>query len=294
MGNAAELWIKAKHRLGESIIWHEATGTIMWVDLLDPALFVHDPKTGNTKNSPLPLQAPIGSIAATTNPKQLIIAHGNGLSLLHLDTLTLEPFCDPEAGRADIIYNDIKADRFGRLWVGTSHAKEQDPRGALWCVKDRKTFALADAGFAVSNGPAFSPDGTTMYFNDSAGRTTFAYDISASHLQALNRRVLRSFTADEGMPDGVVVDSDGNLWCAMWSGAAILQVSPSGALLRKIDVASWNVTTLCFAGRGLRDIHITTATDSVTPEMLGTYPQTGCLFRIASDTTGLPEPLFAI
>ena len=36
---------------------------------------------------------------------------------------------------------------------------------------------LGDTGFAVSNGPAFSLDGKTMYFNDSAGRKTFAYDI---------------------------------------------------------------------------------------------------------------------
>ncbi len=291
MGNAAELWIKANHRLGESIIWHEASQAVMWVDLLDPAFFMHDPKTGMTKNSPLPLQAPIGSIAATTNPKQLIIAHRNGLSLLHLDTLALEPFCDPEAGRADIIYNDIKTDRFGRLWVGTSHAKEQDPRGALWCVKDRKTFALADAGVAISNGPAFSPDGTTMYFNDSAGRKTFAYDIDAGHMQAANRRVLRSYTESEGMPDGVVVDAAGNLWCAMWAGAAILHVSPKGSLIGKIDIAAWNVTTLCFAGH---EIFITTATDTTPPDMRAKFPDTGSLFRLATDATGLPEPLFAI
>ena len=29
---------------------------------------------------------------------------------------------------------------------------------------------LGDVGFAVSNGPAFSLDGNTMYFNDSAGK----------------------------------------------------------------------------------------------------------------------------
>jgi xylono-1,5-lactonase len=291
MNKAAELWIKANHRLGESIIWHAATRRLMWVDLLDPELFVHDPETSEAVANPLPLQPPIGSIAATTDPKRLIIAHRGGLSLLHLETLALEPFCDPEAGRADIIYNDIKTDRWGRLWVGTSHAKELEPRGALWCVKDRDTYALADAGFAVSNGPALSPDGGTMYFNDSAGRKTFAYDIAPTHLRAQNRRVFQSYTEIEGMPDGVTVDAKGNVWCAKWAGAALFQLSATGERIQKINVAAWNVTTLCIVGH---DIYITTATDTASDDRMNEMPETGSLFCLRSDEPGLPEPLFPI
>ncbi len=294
MNITAELWITAQHRLGEAIIWHVATRQLYWVDLLDPALFVHDPHSQKTVRHPLPLPAPIGSIAATTDPKRLILAHRGGLSLLHIETMALEFYCDPEQGRDEIIYNDIKADRWGRLWVGTSHAREQEARGALWCVKNRKTWALGDAGFAVSNGPAVSRDGRTLYFNDSAGRKTFAYDIAEDSLLPRNRRILRNYTEDEGMPDGIVVDASDTIWSAQWNGAALLAMSPDGRPMQRIEVAAFNVTTLCFAGEDLCDVYITTATDGVSAEQMQRYPLTGSLFKFRSHNPGLPEPLFQL
>jgi xylono-1,5-lactonase len=290
----ADIWIKGEHPLAESIIWHVASRCIMWVDLLEPAIFIHDPRNGKTRREALPFQAPIGSMAATTDRDRVIIAHRGGLSLLHLETFELEFYCDPEQGRDAIIYNDIKVDRWGRLWVGTSHAREQEPRGALWCVKDRKTFALADAGFAISNGPAFSPDGSKMYFNDSLGRKTYAYDIAPDDMRACNRRVVREYAEGEGLPDGLGVDAHGNLWSAQWGGAAVLHMTPDGAPLQRIDVPAYNVTTLCWGGDDLTEMLITTARDGVSAEHLKQYPLTGSLFRARAEVPGLAEPLFAI
>ncbi len=294
MDQTAALWIKAHHRLGESIIWHQASHCLMWVDLLDPAVFIHDPSRDITRKIGLQLKPPIGSIAATTDPQRLILAHRSGLSLLHIETGALEPYCDPEAGRADIIYNDLKVDHWRRLWVGTSHASESEPRGALWCVKDRNTFALADAGFAISNGPAFSPDGGTMYFNDSAARQTLSYDVSGQGIHAQNRRVFRRYTEAEGLPDGLVTDTEGAIWTAQWGGMSILKLSSDGNLQHKFIVPAFNVTTLCFAGEDMCDIYITTATDGVNAETLQRFPLTGSLFKFKADAPGLPEPLFQL
>ena len=59
-----------------------------------------------------------------------MLAHRGGLSVLDVRDMELTPYCDPEGGRDAIIYNDIKVDRWGRLWVGTSHEKELEARGA--------------------------------------------------------------------------------------------------------------------------------------------------------------------
>lgn len=290
----AELWIRANNRLGESIIWHAASRRLLWVDLMDPALFMHDPATEKTERHGLSLPSPIGSIAATTDPRRVILAHRGGLSLLHLETLKMEFFCDPEQGRDAIMYNDIKVDRWGRLWVGTSHIKEQEPRGALWCVQNQGVWCLGDAGFPVSNGPAFSRDGRTLYFNDSVGRNCFAYDVNEKDLGSRNRRVLHKFEEDEGLPDGIVVDALGMVWCAMWGGNAIICLSSHGQVMRKIDVPAYNVTSLCFGGEELRDVFITSATDGVSKDMLKRHPLTGNLFKFRVETPGLPEPLFPI
>ena len=282
------------HPLGESALWHVATRRFMWVDLYQPEIFDMDIGSMKVRRRALNLIAPIGSMVATSDPDVMLICHRNGLSLLNLTTLKHCDYCNPEQGRDAIIFNDMKVDRWGRLWVGTSHEKEMQPRGALWCVKDKHTWSLADAGFPVSNGPAFSVDGTTMYFNDSVGRQTFVYDINADDLKARNRRVLKSCTVDEGMPDGVTVDASGAIWNAQWAGAALVRLSPEGAVLARHHVPSGHVTSLCFGGDEMKTIFITTARDGLDQATLEKYPHSGSLFAMQADTPGIAEPLFAI
>ena len=190
----------------------------------------------------------MGAIAATTNPKLLMVSHAGGLSTLNIKTGASKIFARPELDRDAVIYNDCKVDHFGRLWVGSSHAKESDPRGALWCVLPNGKCFLGDVGFAVSNGPAFSLDGKIMYFNDSVGKKTFAYDISPDDPMPRNRRVLISYTHEEGMPDGLTVDAEGNLWVAHWGGARITQFTNAGFRLRHVQVPAPHVTTVGFGG----------------------------------------------
>lgn len=287
-----ELFIEAQHRLGESIIWHQTNHCLYWVDLLDAVLYRHDPLTGKTDARPLPLAAPIGAIAATSDPNRLMITHLRGLSLLSLTDLSLEAYCDPEAGRDAVMSNDAKCDRWGRLWLATSHIRENEARGCLWCVKDRKTFALGDAGFAIANGPAVSPDGRTLYFNDSVGRVTYAYDIEEGDLHPRNRRALIHFTAEEGLPDGIITDAEGCLWIAHWGGRAVSRYSPDGLLLSRHPVPAHNVTTMCFAGPSLSTLFITTARDGLDASQLAELPLTGSLFRLETECRGLAEPLF--
>ena len=186
----------------------------------------------------------------------------------------------------------MKVDRWGRLWFGTSHEKETDPRGALWCVKDGKTWALADVGFPVSNGPAFSQDGHTMYFNDSANRQTLAYDISSKHLRAENRRIFATFTEAEGVPDGATVDDNGDIWIAMWAGASLQRLSPKGEKLQRIEVPAYQVTSVAFAGNGLAHLFVTSARDGMSGQKLSEFPDSGSVFHSLQSAIGLVEPLF--
>jgi sugar lactone lactonase YvrE len=294
MSNTVETILKLENKLGESPIWHAARQKLYWVDLYAPALFECNVDGSNDRTRPLAAAAPIGSIVATTDPDHVIIALKTGLHLLNLDTLAMTLYCDPENGRSSIIANDLKVDRWGRMWLGTSHEKEIDPRGALWCVKDHNTWALADVGFPVSNGPAFSIDGRTMYFNDSVNRQTLAYDISPDHMRAENRRVFATFTEPEGVPDGATVDRNSDIWIAMWAGASLQRLSPGGKKLERIDVPAYQVTSVAFAGNNLDQLFITSARDGMSAQNLNTYPNSGSFFSYTPKTEGLPEPLFKL
>lgn len=294
MSNAAETILNPENKLGESPVWHVARQKLYWLDLYAPALFECNIDGSAYRTRPIAVEAPIGSMVATTDPDHAIIALKSGLHLLHLDTLDLTFFCDPEQGRTGVIPNDLKVDRWGRMWLGTSHDKETDPRGALWCVKDRNTWALADVGFPVSNGPAFSIDGHTMYFNDSVNRQTLAYDISPGHMRAENRRVLATYSEAEGVPDGLTVDVNGDLWIAMWAGASLQRLSQDGQKLQRVEVPAFQVTSVAFAGTTLQHFFITSARDGMSTQNLQTHPASGGLFRYTPKATGLPEPLFEL
>jgi xylono-1,5-lactonase len=285
---------QAANKLGEAAIWHAASKRLLWIDLYDPKLFIHDPAKGETVVRDIALKAPLGAIVATTNPKLLIVSHSQGLSTLNIKTGATKIFTRPEQDRDAIIYNDCKTDRFGRLWVGSSHSKETDARGALWCVLSNGKCFLGDAGFAVSNGPAFSLDGRIMYFNDSVGKKTFVYDISPDDPMPRNRRVLISYTPEEGMPDGLTVDAEGNLWVAHWGGARITQFSNAGFRLRHVQVPAPHVTTVGFGGENLATLYVTTARDGMSPDALELWPQSGDLFAIKPGVHGVAEPLFPL
>lgn len=282
------------HKLGESIIWHQALQCLFWIDLLEPALFRADAQGKNVQSWPLNLEAPLGAICATEDPNLLLVSHRHGLSLLNIDDLSLRDFANPENGRDMVSYNDLKCDRWQRCWAGSSHLFECEPRGALWCFESAEKFALGDAGFAISNGPAFSKDGTTMYFNDSLGKQTLAYDIAATSLLPRNRRVLRTYVGDEGLPDGNTVDADGNIWTAHWGGSQFSKMTPTGDVLKTFHVPALNVSTLCFGGEDYRTLYITTARDGMTAMQLELQPLSGSLFTMQPSVRGLAEPLFKL
>lgn len=284
----AELLFEMPLTLGESVHWHAARQCLYWLDLYEPKLCRHAAGMTAPEVRTLPLTAPIGSMAATTDPDIAVISHSGGLSWLNLNTLTLTPFCHPEAGRDGVISNDIKCDRWGRLWVATSHAREKDPRGALWCVTSDGTATLGDVGFPIGNGPAFSPGGHTLYLNDSTNRQTLAYDISPDDPHPRNRRVLTTYAESEGLPDGLTVDADGNIWTAQWGGGGVIKLAPDGTRAGFVEVAAPHVTSVC-----LHDgcLDISTARDGLSVAQLAAFPLSGSVFRAKVTAKPVPEPL---
>ena len=119
------------------------------------------------------------------------------------------------------------------IWAGTFDVPETGPRGILYCLEADGAWSVADSGFAVCNGPAFSPDGRTMYFSDSIGRRVLAYDISPATRIPANRRVFASF--EDGVPDGLTVDAEGCLWCALYGAGRLVRFAPDGAVVRVVN-----------------------------------------------------------
>ena len=102
--------------------------------------------------------------------------------------------------------NDAHVDAAGRLWFGTMDDDEASPTGALYRF-DARGLQRCDDGYVITNGPATSPDGQTLYHIDTLERVIYAFDLAADGSLSA-RRVFARVAESDGYPDGPAVDAD--------------------------------------------------------------------------------------
>lgn len=275
--------------LGEGPIWDEA-GFLWWVDIKAPALHRYRAAGGEVRSWPLP--EPVGAAALRRNGGLLLALQG-GFAFFDPDTGALERLFDPEPQSVQNRLNDGKCDVRGRFWVGSMHDPEQDPTGHLYRLDPDLGLERFDMGFVVTNGPAWSGDGRTFYFTDSAGRRIWAYDFDMAEGRLGPRRLFAELTPEEGHPDGQCVDAEGGVWTAHWNGARVTRRLADGTVDRVIELPVPLVTSCCFGGAGLDTLYVTTARVGLPPSALASAPLSGGLFVIRGlGATGLPSPRF--
>lgn len=127
--------------------------------------------------------------------------------------------------------------------------------------------------FVQPNGLCFSPDGTKLYIaesgsshDESVPRIVRVFDVQGDRLSG--GRIF--CTIDNGLPDGIRCDVNGNLWSSAADGVHVF--APEGDLLGKIRVPQV-VANLAFGGPRRNQLFIT-ATSSV--------------YRLYLATNGLP------
>jgi xylono-1,5-lactonase len=183
---------------------------------------------------------------------------GFGWLGLEDDAVEIVPVAHPERDRPENRFNDGKVGPDGRYWAGTMHGREEHATGSLYAFCADGSHTVLDRGYRVTNGPAFSPDGSVVYHADSAQQEIYAFDLAADGTLA-NKRTLRRFDADEGHPDGMTTDRSGNLWIAMWDGARVQRLSPEGAPLGAIPIPTRRPTSCAFAGSDGAQMFVTSA-----------------------------------
>lgn len=250
--------------LGEGPCWAAATSKLYWTDIKGARLHAYSPNDGLRETWTPPCR--IGSVSlppSDWNPPRglqgtLLLACGDfGLMWLGLDgEITIAPIAHPETHLPENRFNDGKLGPDGRYWAGTMHDAETEASGTLYAFSPDGGVVALDSGYGVTNGPAFSPDGSVVYHSDSAEQTVYAFDLDQGG-KLSNKRTFAQFTPGEGYPDGMTTDRDGNLWIAMWDGARIEKISPKGARLGHIVMPTPRVTSCTFAGEDETVLYIT-------------------------------------
>lgn len=223
----------------------------------------------------------------------MICALEDGIYRLNLHNGEKEFICNPAKDREDNIYNDGKCDRNGRFWVGTMNIYEKAGCGGLYCFRADCGYEEKLGRVTISNGLAWSGDSRTMYYIDSPTYRIAAFDYDIETETISNKRTVIAFTKEQGMPDGMTIDTDGNLWVAMWGGGSILCCNPyTGEIIDRINIPVSNVTSCTFGGRDMNTLYITTARAELSEKEKKEQPLAGGIFAVDTKVRGTESFLF--
>jgi sugar lactone lactonase YvrE len=79
------------------------------------------------------------------------------------------------------------------------------------------------------------------------------------------------------------------LWVAHWGGSRVTRWNPnSGKLLDTLTTPAEHTTSVCFAGKNLDELYVTSATDGLDAQALAAQPLAGRLFMAKPGVRGLP------
>jgi sugar lactone lactonase YvrE len=251
-----EMIIDAKAQLGEGPLWDVTEERLYWIDSLGPAVHSCDLKGDSRRTWPLP--EPIGSLALRHKGDGAVLALKSGFHFLDFISGEVTRIVDPDPGKPRIRMNDGKVDRRGRFIAGSMHCPESEGLGSLYRLDTDLSVHKLDKDIICSNGPAFSPDGRTLYFNDSVRRVIYAYDYDLDSGAASNRRVFVSTEQEQGAPDGGTVDAEGYIWSAQIISGRIVRYAPDGKVDRIIEFPAALLTSVMFGGPNLDVLYVTT------------------------------------
>ena len=276
-------------QLGESPVWHEAENALYWVDILHPAVHRFDPATG--RNETCETGKLVSAVIPVTQDR-LLVASQDGVEWLDFSSGRLTPFVSPEAGIADNRLNDAKCGPDGAIWVGSMRIDASKPTGALYRINATGEFERKEGGVIVSNGLGWSPDGRTFYFVDTVPGLIHAYDCDPITGSLSARREFARIPVADGRPDGLAVDAEGGVWCAIWDGWCVRRYLPDGKLDQVIEMPVPRPSSIAFGGPDLSTLYITSARTRLPASTLADAPLSGGLFSCRPGVAGAHISLF--
>lgn len=284
--SAPELLWDAKCELGEGPVWDAARRCVWFVDIKGRRLHRYGIDDGKKDSWGTPNQT---GFALPAEDGSLVCGVRGGLDRFDPGTGDFSPLIELEQDRPQNRINDGFVAPDGSLWFGTMDDSEAEKSGALYRWANG-VLTLMDDGYGVTNGPAMSPDGRTLYHHDTLAKTIYAFDHADGRISG--KRVFAR--TEEGYCDGPSVDSTGTLHVGLFGGWGVARFAPDGRYLGKIAFPVSAVTKAAFGGDDLKTLYCTTAWLHQSAEARAAQPEAGGLYSVRVDTPGLPQALIRL
>jgi xylono-1,5-lactonase len=267
----------------EGPVWVQRDSALWFTDIKRHRIYRYDPANGDKKTWQAPDQ--VGFVLPAEGGG-FVAGLKTGLHRFDESDGSFSLLCDPESDKPTNRLNDGTVDPEGRLWFGTMDDGEAAVTGCIYrlgvdgkCVRESELCS-------ITNGPALSPDGRTLYHTDTLGGFIYACDVGEDG-RLSNRRLFAAIPNEEGYPDGPTVDAEGCVWTGLYKGWAVRRYSPAGEILENIRFPVSAITKIAFGGADLQTVYATTAAKHLSPDELAKEPGAGDLFRFEVSVPGL-------
>ncbi|CAH0587184.1 unnamed protein product [Chrysodeixis includens] len=256
--------------LGEGPHWDSDDNALYFVDIVNHTINKFEPETEKHTKAKLemmahfilPIEGKKNHFLVTQGRKVVEIEwFADGRPPKILRTVT-----EVDQDYPKHVLNDGKADPLGRLFTGTLVENPTVPNrakdGSLYRIDHDGTTTKIASGIVCSNGLAWDLKEKAFYYVDSMTYEIkrYDYDVATGHIS--NPTVAFSFTKHglEGVPDGMTIDTDGNLWVAGFWESGVLKVDPrKNKILEKIPIPNPQVASVTFGGPNLDVLYVVTA-----------------------------------
>lgn len=275
---------------GEGPIWNTDEQTLYWVDVQKDRIYRLLPAIG--KSEFFDIGIPVSAIAFRKSGGLLLMTK-DGLAFWNDHSNKLLFIVDHNKFKTNALLNDGAVDRQGRFWFGTWSGDSRNlPTNNLYRLDPDGILRVMETGIHLSNGIGWSPDNKFMYYTDSSIHVIYKYDFELNSGEIENKRIFVRTPDNEGEPDGLTVDSEGFVWSARWDGWRISRYDPMGKIEKDFQLPVQRPTSICFGGKDLCDLYITSAQFGLSKKEKKRQPFAGDLFKIRTNVKGLEEPEF--
>lgn len=290
--------------LGESPFWHPQESRLYWVD-------IPGRRIARVAVQGVQAQGAVDYWPLTQEPGCIAPVQGGGLVMALRDGIylarewggPLQRLAAAPYDTSKLRFNDGKCDAQGRFWAGSMYEPRDQALGTLYMLDGQGLHPVMGGekdGVVTANGLAWSPDGRTAYWADTATHQVRAFDFDPLTGRLSAGRVFYQMSLKPtawtwgdtapygGRPDGAAVDSEGCYWSAQYEGQRLLRLSPSGQVLSEVKTPVPCPTMPCFGGADLKTLFMTSSRQGRSAQELAQHPQAGCLFAMRVEVAGLP------
>jgi sugar lactone lactonase YvrE len=267
--------------LGEGPVWID--GALWFVDIKAPCIYRLE-VDGSVRRWAAP--APVGWVMPAAGGG-LVAGLKTGIHRFDPADGSFSARIEVEPGLPDNRLNDAVVGPDGTLWFGSMDDKEAQASGRFYRLSDGYVSDTGLPAAVVTNGPAISADGRTLYVTDTFAGTIGQADIhDDGSLGPL--RPFVTIDKSDGHPDGPTVDAEGCVWTGLFGGWSARRYDPAGALIETVRFPVANITKIAFGGADLRTAYATTAKLALDAAALDAQPLAGHLFAFDAEVAGVP------